>query len=419
MLFYFCIVKVVIADAIPGNVVEIKPRPQIDGVSNGMRIGTICAGTALSLFCLLALIYVVWHRQHPVMKLAQWPFMVWLLLCAVVSNGFLFTFLPTEDWHCRVFSFLQLTPLTMIAAILVGRSWRCYMTLSYAMAIGKEKSQDNSCTSKAEEVFITSLTYAARVPSYLAKLGRRTDSSANTPVGGFRQNASALQTTTLILWMSLPQVIIQVVGMIINDRRVIDLISPTDDFGRKICSDGEWVTRLGYSIMWAVFVVAVALAWCCKNLPSAFNETSSIFQAASINGVVSLMAISLDAFTQSPGTSADVTTFVWAAFSALLSLTCVWCIVIPKIFRVQSGEKVVISNLLAQTRDSRGKNGFWGTSHPGGSKESIHLKKNDPIPKALERDMFEVSNLLLQIRDEKLYGKQLVLGLYPLKSRVN
>lgn len=84
---------------------------------------------------------------------------------------------------------------------------------------------------------------------------------------------------------------------------------------------------------------------------------------------------------------------------------------LPKVMRVLSGDKVVVSDLLAQSRDP---SGLGTTSSPVAEQSnttsgSVHLGKNDPIPKGIERNLLGINEMILGVRNE-LYVSACVTG---------
>jgi hypothetical protein len=93
--------------------------------------------------------------------------------------------------------------------------------------------------------------------------------------------------------------------------------------------------------------MAVLAAWVARDLPSALNEKTGIFNSSAFNSVLAFLILALVFITDSPTTSPNVTSFLWIAMLLGIVLSTTVMIVLPKIRRVRSGEKIVISNLLS------------------------------------------------------------------------
>jgi 7 transmembrane sweet-taste receptor of 3 GCPR len=396
------------ADAIPDNVVDVRPPPIIQSVSTGMKIGVGIASGFCSLCALATFVFILVNRNHAVMQLAQWQFMAWLLLSCLVTNVFVFTYMPTKDWHCRWSDLLQSIPLTMLGTILIGRSWRVYITISAASSIGlRRKSETNPTTSdKVKKVCVGLLSFIAAFPYNVCSKNKEEISQRDS---GFRKKVSAAETTRLIMWLTLPQIILQILGVFIVNRKVKTDFNEMMSVGRDVCDEsGEWIRRIGAALSAAAFATAVLLAWVNRDLPSAFNETDSVFQAATINTIVGLLAMSLDQVASSARTPPDVSVFLWTATTLIVSWTTVGFIVGPKLMRVLSGEKFVISNLLSQEKQStkshshQTDNNGASTPRPSSTltRAPIHLRRSEAIPRKLEQNMLGVSKLLVGVRHE-------------------
>jgi hypothetical protein len=100
-----------------------------------------------------------------------------------------------------------------------------------------------------------------------------------------------------------------------------------------------------------------------------------------------------------------------------------WLLVMPKIRRVWSGEKVVISNMLrrmdhgthsaysettdATTEQPKSSSGtpatvrFSGLEPPPPSEEKIILKEEEAIPKSVEKEMYKLSRSIQAINNKR------------------
>lgn len=244
--------RIDIANSIPGNVLTVKKQPTILDVTEGMKIVVGIVSGLASLLWLVTMIFIGFHRENCVMKLAQWPFLVWLLFCCLLSNLFIFTIMPTWSWHCRVRSFFQFLPLHMIGAILVGRTWRVFVTISGALSIGGKGSKSHA----SARILMQLLSKLSKVPFCF----RTSDKTMN-----FRATATATETVTLILLLSFPQIFIQFFGLIYysdGSQEISKEYNKSGDIGRVICSDyGQWVETSGSILTVGIFVLAVLVSW--------------------------------------------------------------------------------------------------------------------------------------------------------------
>jgi len=101
-----------------------------------------------------------------------------------------------------------------------------------------------------------------------------------------------------------------------------------------------------------------------------------------------------------------------------VSMLVLTILVLPKIKRVLSGEKVVISNVLA---------GKYGRRNSSSALESqstfqqfqdrIVVKKDDPLPRSIETQVYEIQSLLSEIDNLCQEGRTVSLELWQQMQR--
>lgn len=94
--------------------------------SKGFIIGAYVVSESYALILTLMFIYICKHRNHPLLKMAQAPFLAVQMLCAIITVSCFFVFLPLSDTTCNLHAILMIFPITILAATLVGRLWRTY-----------------------------------------------------------------------------------------------------------------------------------------------------------------------------------------------------------------------------------------------------------------------------------------------------
>jgi hypothetical protein len=411
--------RVDIANAIPDNVVEVRNPPTIHKVSDSMKIVVGVASGVFGAFALFCFGSIIYYRDNPVMRLAQGPFLAALAACCLVSIGFTFTFLPSRDVFCRLRGPMTLVPITTAAAILVARTWRIYVTLSVALSLGRggTKGRKQAGTDFGQRLVIL-LSFLAQLPYLIFRnpcKRKRGMQRRMSSVPSLRQGVPAEETISLIAFISFPQVFLQVFAALYYSKELEVELDPNVNIGRYVCNgNGNWALVAGWGITAAVFLLAVAVAWISRKLPSAFNEKDQVFHAATICAVAAAVVASLDVITNNVTASPDVQVsmrcFHCSSMSRFRSLTsaqlivqvflrssCIICvamsvlviIVWPKIRRVLSGEKVVVSGLLGSNLTS---SAF--SSPKAESRNRITVNKDDPIPKKIEAGILAMEELL-------------------------
>jgi len=165
--------RVDVTDAVPDNVLEVRDPPKVKEVSKAMKI---CLGVASGIFGSIALWmfgFIIYHRNHAAMQLAQGAFLASMTGCCFVAIAFTFTSMPTRDLWCQLRGPMVLCPLTIIGAILVGRMWRVYCTLSGAHALGRGQKEKTCGRLNLGALIIDALTCFAYAPLFFFRKKRQ------------------------------------------------------------------------------------------------------------------------------------------------------------------------------------------------------------------------------------------------------
>ena len=295
------LLRVDVASAIPDNVVEVHDPPTIQMVTDAMKIGL---GVAIGIFGSVALgllLTIIVQRNHAVMKLAQGSFLGLIAGAAFVEIVCSFVFLPTRDIHCKLQGPLVIVPMTFIASCLVGRIWRVYKVLSVMNRFARLEPNQRRCGNG--DCLISTLYFLARLPLICCNGNKK-------PAVGrqnFRQAVSAQETLSLIVILTLPQVILQVLASTLFNWELEEQLDESGNIGRVVCGESDdWAFNVGMAYAAAVYMLAVIVAWISRTLPSAFNEKVQVFHAATISTLLAFMTISLISITSDPSTHPDV-----------------------------------------------------------------------------------------------------------------
>ncbi|GAX29193.1 hypothetical protein FisN_28Lh021 [Fistulifera solaris] len=291
--------RIDIAQTIPDRVLYVQAQPEILSVTKSTKV-FLCVvvglGSAVALFCFGVILY---HSKHPVLLLAQGNLLALLTLVCFLQLFFTFTVLPTRDVFCHVSFPLLQTLLSAIGAILVGRIWRIYSTLSAVNTLGKFKEKP-----RGERCVVAALDWLASLSGCFVRdkaVGRRQSSQS------LRRTVTAQETFFLIFVLVLPQACLQAAGGFIFDDSLITQLDDRDIVGRVVC-EGKPLYFLFVTYLWTCFLffVTVLMAWFSRDLPSAFNEKDQIFNAASCGAIISAMSVALGRLLDEPTVTPDV-----------------------------------------------------------------------------------------------------------------
>ncbi|KAG7338400.1 7 transmembrane sweet-taste receptor of 3 GCPR [Nitzschia inconspicua] len=449
-------VRVDVSSLLPGDPLMVTTKPTVKDFSTGAIVFvSILIGVAglmtLGMFC-----YIVVHRNHRVMTLAQSGMLGALAAasCATIIMSFLL--MPLYDAFCKLQALLFL-PATFMPTILVGRLWRVYTTLSVAHSLGRSPPTVSSAldegsgsrklssirqhtreslskVSKKSEEWVMKFLSLLACSFFVQRVEqRRSTPSKRRSIVSLRRTTTRTETLLLIFFLTLPQVVVTLFDVIHYWDTTNLWISYSEDAasGRIECRSRTWVTFFSGGYLAAMFVLAMYVAWCSRLLPSAFNEKDAVFRAGFISGLIVIIITVALSYSDIPEVSPNLYVCFKAVMAIGVSLLTAWSVIMPKIRRVHSGEMVVLTNIL---RDMNGVNtsslsseeeeyrrasqeaaarpsrdGIVTPSNDGPRKRVTHcktvLRNDEPIPKKLERQLYQLNGLTEAITDRCAEGR--------------
>jgi hypothetical protein len=430
--------RIDIADAAPNNVVEFYEPPQINTITHEFIIAVICVCCILGAAEIYLLACVIWYRNNQVLQLAQAPFLALLIICGMIVTGTVFVFMPTRNVYCNLRGLLIQLPLTLMAAILVGRLWRVYSTLRIAISIGDDRNGKRKRTFGGENI-MNFLSALASVHTLLK--GKYTGARRQS----LRTKVTDADLLRVLLLLVLPQLIIQIVGISMY-RGDVEIIFINDNIGRTMCEKGSrWPTLVGEIYIGLLFVMAIIVAYASRELPSVFNEKNAIFITAATNCVVLFFVLAMIYIFDTSITEPNVTSFLWIFMSLFFVVSTLSMIVIPKVRRAKSGERIVMSKLLdpklsrrhssvamptttaarlgavlaGEADDSSRQEGALSASEQTAIanvsvkfRPQITLNYEDPPPRRIERQLFALKELISEFTNDSLEGRHITLSLW-------
>mmetsp|Transcript_32018 Transcript_32018/g.52909 ORF Transcript_32018/g.52909 Transcript_32018/m.52909 type:complete len:730 (-) Transcript_32018:42-2231(-) len=431
-------IEIDVANAISPRIYTIKPAPVLLEPTRGYKIGiSVLLGVA-GMFEAALLVGVIAFRKNMVLKLSQPLFLMLLVLCSLIATVSCVFYIPENDLFCNLWSPLILIPVNVIASILIARGWRMYVILASTLRISLNASKKRVF----EERFMSVLTFLASWHELLEEqaIGRfkkrpsttRRRQSLSSSQHSLRKEVKDHYVLQLIVVLTIPQVIIQIITLTEYPSQLE--ITDGELFSRVACrSDHWWPILVSVIIVIMLFLMAVFVAYICRDLPSLFNEKAQIFKASWINFIVLLFTGTMIALTDFATTSPNSRAFLWTAITLCVVLTPCFYIVLPKVNRARKGETVVMSRLFASSSTSltQASNVIspQSTSRPleqgspleGHSGQHVRrvdpLKRadppkilvfqNDPPPRHLELQFLAMKDLITNVSDSSSEGKQI------------
>ena len=355
-----------IANALRLNqrVIIYQPPAEILTVPDGVRYFAYVAIGGVAAVILFLLGQTIRHRKHQVMQLTQGNFLIVFLVAALVASVASFLLEPANDVYCLIQHPIIMISLHLVYAITFGRLWRINSVVSPLLVetlrqrhhVGvwtrlytwMRRSSDfvlgRSSTTQSDSLVSDSMAMSSSL---------RNSSSSSHP-RKLRKQVTAWQLTTVIVVITLPQVVLQVLALALQPRERIDDLNADESKGRAYCAsnDGDLsiaaqIDMYGYYAFGALILSLLLMAHATRNLPSLFNETRVIFDSAVTTLTLLVVGVGIILATEDPTTSPAVKYMVSVAIVLSTTLNISVRIMMPKLRMVWRGETVVVSRLVS------------------------------------------------------------------------
>ena len=324
-----------VANALDMNLINYQEQAEILSVTTGAKIAAIimialaCASIGFLLF------QTIKHRKNNIMRVSQGNFLIVFLVAGIWATVSAVFFNPKNNGFCNSVYPMVLVPLQLMFSITIGRLWRIQAVISPLL-----KKKMNS-----EPGFGKGLEWI--VGRFMSLIGR--DGSQRR----IRRTVSGSQLGQVIALFTLPQVIMQVVGYLLDpDQQVVEF-NDDESTGRMVCESRlePWTSFRMYSVflLLILFFILLLVSYRCRDLPSLLNETTTIC-TSTIESLIAMAVAFAILITDSPTTSPNIAYLVLVALTITLTLNHTWRIMLPKLRMVWRGETVVISKLVSDER---------------------------------------------------------------------
>eukprot|EP00549_Striatella_unipunctata_P007862 CAMPEP_0118682894 /NCGR_PEP_ID=MMETSP0800-20121206/5737_1 /TAXON_ID=210618 ORGANISM="Striatella unipunctata, Strain CCMP2910" /NCGR_SAMPLE_ID=MMETSP0800 /ASSEMBLY_ACC=CAM_ASM_000638 /LENGTH=468 /DNA_ID=CAMNT_0006579331 /DNA_START=55 /DNA_END=1461 /DNA_ORIENTATION=+ len=436
-----------VAGAVAGNILSFEEPPKELLVTEPVA-ATLLAIVGCALLFQATLLYsAIRHRNHLIMKMSQGPFLVLIVVCGMVATVSCIFNLPYNDWFCKLRSPMSCIPVQMIGAVLVGRLWRVNSILSGTLRIsssgGAGGGDDRKKMRKYEDKIVSVLEMLADwrwlfMPWTKCRRCRRrpphADNKRRDNRRSLRHTVTAGPLIRLILVLTLPQIVIQIAKAWVQPQSVILEYNEDRTVVREQCGPESLSMQLcSWGSSTFVYLLAVVMAWLSTDLPSIFNERDAIFNVAWINLFVVMSGLSLTLISDNPTISPNVTAFLFSSTTILVVVATSYMVLSPKLQRIHSGEKIVLSKLLQERRYSNGPmesivmppdaKPLWhrttdvssGTDVEIAPEQSppqeeeiptvVNLKATEPPPRRLERQLLSIRTAVSNVTTRTLEGR--------------
>lgn len=289
------------------SLVDAVERPSILYISTYAKVFVGVIIGIYGLICLTCFGVIIIYRKDRAMTMAQGGLLGLLTMCGFAIILLSFLSLPISDGFCRFASSFMI-PTSMIPNVMIGRLFRVYTTLGVANRLGRGSSSNQQSNSfllrksrQAEEHIMKVMSIFAFSRFFQCKARKRGSST-------LRQVTTMNDTLRLIIVLSLPQTILQILKVIIYDIRLDFQYDDEFNTGRFVCDvhESRWTNYVGLTLIIAQYLLCCYVAWCARDLPAAFNESTNVFKTAAASAIVSVIATVLQVYLELPSTSPSV-----------------------------------------------------------------------------------------------------------------
>ena len=130
-----------------------------------------------------------------------------------------------------------------------------------------------------------------------------------------------------------------------------------------------------------------------------------VFRATIFASFLALLLAIFSGILQVTGTNPNFTASLLVTFSLALSLVTVSSVVLPKIIRIASGEKVVVTKVLRDVNGLKAEHRTDGRTNidvvqeSGDSSTVVVIKAGQPVPEKFENDLRRLREVLSSLED--------------------
>jgi cadmium resistance protein CadD (predicted permease) len=325
------------ASALPGDMrlISYQDPADIQVVPDSVLIISYVAIGIAALVILFLLVETIKNRNHQVLRLTQGYFLIVFLVAALVLVVASFLFEPKNDFYCNASFPIVLISAQLLYAITIGRLWRINAVISPLLM--KTLRQKKGWGRRMMD-YLSSITSCEAIPR------RRKPKN-------LRKQISHWQLAAVIALFTLPQVVIQVLSLILQPQSLMIQYNEDESEGRVMCDSGldmkASLRDYGFWVFLMLILLLLFMAQTTSQLPSLFNETKVIYESALFSIVLLLMGLGVIVVTDDPSTSPAVGYLVCVVWALSIATNTSLRIMLPKLQMVWRNEKVVVSKLVS------------------------------------------------------------------------
>ena len=275
------------------------------------------------------------HRNHQIMKLSQGQFLLVFLIFAFIGTATSFMLEPRNDFYCCHSSLISLTCLQVVYAVTAGRLWRIHALISPLLL----------------KTLTTETSPWARFTHSVKKLYTTCCCRDKSPKK-LRNQVKDYQLWILVFVLVAPQVIVQILAVLLQPRSQSIEFNKDESKGREICKTdndvpfGRTILHYGFALFLLLVLCLLTMALQSRKLPSLFNESKRIFDSTLTSLLVIVMGLTVVLVTDDPATNPAVSYLVGVFVILSITVNTSLRIVLPKLRMIWRGETVIVSQLV-------------------------------------------------------------------------
>jgi hypothetical protein len=344
------VLKVDVANILQSLQLELQPPPVISSVSTAIKI-VAWTFIGIGAFVQLTLLFLsVRYRNESVMRMAQGNFLIVLQVAALFATICSFLFDPISDMACLLVGPLTLIPMQLVLAILYGRLLRI-VTLMGSLMAWNQPATDNAIRKSLKRLSVSLRHTRSRSSGSISSSS--IDSSDEPPrrqsQWKLRKNFPAKWLIPMIAAVTFPQVLAQIIVSVLFPRELEVGLNADETAGRYECGYNQihLLDLAGPLILIITMLITLSEAYKARDLPALFSETSCVSAALITIVGVTLVASLVVATTHIEMDSPDLQYLMQVLIVVNFALNLSVRVLVPKFRMIWKGEKIVVSQILA------------------------------------------------------------------------
>lgn len=401
-------VKIDIANMLHSTELYFQKPPTIRSVTKFVEI-LVWIAIGIAIFVQLVLLFfTIRYRKEGIMQMSQGSFLILVQVAGLIAASCSFLHNPKSNVHCALSFPLTFIPMQLMLAVIFGRLLRIVTIMGGLMEWNKPQTKTEtrrqlqniphavrqSFRNRGSFISNTSSTATGDAPEDNKTSVKRVIIRTRNRSRKLRKKFPATWLWFVIVMVTLPQLILQIVGVAFFRREINVMLNNDENIGRYRCGTPEQ-NRFGIGFILYFFLTVVATmyeAYKSRNLPALFNEAASVSLALLTTLAVSTLGFTLIMATSQPTSPPDVRYLMLVAMILNFTLNVALRLVLPKLRLIWKGEKVAMNTMLLNHRNDQRRHSPdapsipFGTDSPQPSNQVEKREKVTLMPEMLSSD---------------------------------